>query len=102
MVEFEPEDPEVLKNLDGKEAFSAMGASHAIVENARHPFMHRTDSVDYAVIVKGQITMLLDDSEVELNQGDVVVQRGTNHAWSNRSNETCLIAFVLVDAVSKL
>ena len=41
-------------------------------------------------------------SEVELNQGDVVVQRGTNHAWSNRSNETCLIAFVLVDAVSKL
>ena len=46
--------------------------------------------------------MLLDDSEVELNQGDVVVQRGTNHAWSNRSNETCLIAFVLVDAVSKL
>jgi len=102
MVEFEPEDPEVLKNLDGKEAFSAMGASHAIVENARHPFMHRTDSVDYAVIVRGQITMLLDDSEVELRQGDVVVQRGTNHAWSNRSNETCLIAFVLVDAVAKL
>ena len=102
MVEFEPEDPEVLKKLDGKEAFSEMGASHAIVENARHPFMHRTDSVDYAVIVRGQITMLLDDSEVELKQGDVVVQRGTNHAWSNKSNETCLIAFVLVDAVAKL
>ena len=64
MVEFEPEDPEVLENLDGKEAFSAMGASHAIVENSRHPFMHRTDSVDYAIIVKGEITMLLDDSEV--------------------------------------
>ena len=102
MVEFEPEDPEVLKNLDGKEAFSEMGASNAIVENARHPFMHRTDSVDYAIIVRGQITMLLDDSEVVLKQGDVVVQRGTNHAWSNRSNETCLIAFVLVDAVAKI
>ncbi len=102
MVEFEPEDPEVLKNLDGKEAFSEMGASNAIVENARHPFMHRTDSVDYAIIVRGQITMLLDDSEVVLKQGDVVVQRGTNHAWSNKSNETCLIAFVLVDAVAKI
>ncbi len=102
MVEFEPEDPEVLKSLDGKEAFSEMGASNAIVENARHPFMHRTDSVDYAVIVRGEITMLLDDSEVELKQGDVVIQRGTNHAWSNKSNETCLIAFVLVDAVAKL
>ena len=64
--------------------------------------MHRTDSVDYAVIVKGEITMLLDDSEVELKQGDVVIQRGTNHAWSNRSKNTCLIAFVLVDAVEKL
>ena len=102
MVEFEPEDPEVLKKLDGKDAFSSMGAGHAIVANARHPFMHRTDSVDYAIIVKGKIKMLLDDSEVELNQGDVVVQRGTNHAWSNQYTETCIIAFVLVDAVKNL
>ena len=98
MVEFEPEDPEVLKNLDGKEAFSAMGASHAIVENARHPFMHRTDSVDYAVIVRGQITMLLDDSEVELQQGDVVIQRGTNHAWVNKGSEPALLIAVLIDS----
>ena len=62
--------------------------------------MHRTDSVDYAVVLSGQITMLLDDSDILLNAGDVVVQRGTNHAWSNRGKETCLIAFVLVDAVA--
>jgi len=101
IVEFEPEDPEVLKTLDGRAAFAEMGAAHAIVENARHPFMHRTDSVDYAVILQGEITMLLDESEVHLKAGDVVIQRGTNHAWSNRGTETCLIAFVLVDAVAR-
>jgi quercetin dioxygenase-like cupin family protein len=78
-----------------------MGAADNIVENARHPFMHRTDSVDYAVVLTGEITMLLDDSEVQLKAGDVVVQRGTNHAWSNQGTETCQIAFILVDAVAK-
>jgi mannose-6-phosphate isomerase-like protein (cupin superfamily) len=101
IVEFEPEDPELLSRLDGKAAFAEMGAAANIVENARHPFMHRTDSVDYAIILQGEITMLLDDSEVQLKAGDVVVQRGTNHAWSNRGTETCQIAFVLVDAVKK-
>lgn len=101
VIEFEPEDPDVLATLDGKSAFGDMGAAHAIVEGARHPFMHRTDSVDYAVILKGEIDMLLDDSEVHLNEGDMVVQRGTNHAWSNRGSESCFIAFVLIDGVSK-
>jgi mannose-6-phosphate isomerase-like protein (cupin superfamily) len=98
---FEPEDPEVLKTLDGRAAFGEMGASHNIVENARHPFMHRTDSVDYAIILSGEITMLLDEGEVHLKAGDVLIQRGTNHAWSNRGTETCMIAFILVDAVAK-
>lgn len=102
VVEFEPEDPEVLKTLDGKAAFAEMGADANIVEDARHPFMHRTDSVDYAVILSGEIVMLLDDSEVLLKAGDVCVQRGTNHAWSNQGSESCLIAFVLVDAVAKV
>lgn len=101
VVEFEPEDPEVLKTLDGKAAFAEMGASHSIIEDARHPFMHRTNTVDYAVILSGEIVMMLDDEDVLLKAGDVVVQRGTNHAWSNRGKETCQIAFVLVDAVEK-
>lgn len=101
VIEFEPEDPEVLTTLDGKTAFSDMGAAHAIVEGARHPFMHRTDSVDYAVIMQGEIHMLPDDSEVHLKAGDMVVQRGTNHAWSNRGAESCFIAFILVDGVAK-
>lgn len=63
-----------------------------------HPFMHRTRSVDYAIVMSGEIDMLLDDSEVHLKAGDVVVQQGTNHAWVNRGTEICRIAFVLVDA----
>ena len=64
----------------------------------RHPFMHRTRSLDYAIVLSGEIDMLLDDSEVHLKAGDVIVQQGTNHAWVNRSNAPCRIAFVLVDA----
>jgi quercetin dioxygenase-like cupin family protein len=65
---------------------------------ARHPGMHRTKSVDYAVVLEGEIDMLLDDSEVHLKAGDVLVQQGTNHAWVNRGTKACRIAFVLIDA----
>jgi len=63
----------------------------------RHPFMHRTRSIDYAIIMSGEIDMLLDDGEVHFKAGDVLVQQGTNHAWVNRGNETCRIAFILID-----
>jgi len=65
---------------------------------ARNPFMHRTRSIDYAIVMSGEIHMLLDDSEVQLRAGDVLVQQGTNHAWVNRSKQNCRIAFVLIDA----
>lgn len=65
---------------------------------ARHPFTHRTCSIDYALVLEGEIDMLLDDSEVHLKAGDVVVQQGTNHAWVNNSDKNCRIAFVLIDA----
>jgi len=64
----------------------------------RHPFMHRTRTIDYAIILEGEIDMLLDDSEVHLKAGDVVVQRATNHAWVNHGKEPCRIAFVLIDS----
>ena len=65
---------------------------------ARHAAMHRTRSVDYAIVLEGEIDMLLDDSEVHLAAGDVLVQQGTNHAWVNRGSKPCRIAFVLIDA----
>jgi mannose-6-phosphate isomerase-like protein (cupin superfamily) len=64
----------------------------------RHPLMHRTRTVDYAIIMAGEIDMLLDDGEIHLKAGDVLIQQGTNHAWVNRGSEACRIAFVLIDA----
>jgi quercetin dioxygenase-like cupin family protein len=62
------------------------------------PRNHRTDSIDYAVVVSGEIDMELDDSVVHLKAGDVLVQRGTIHNWINRGTEPCVMAFVLIDA----
>ncbi|WP_048578489.1 cupin domain-containing protein [Flavisphingomonas formosensis] len=67
-------------------------------EDGRHPGMHRTETIDYGIMIEGEITMLLDDSEVTLRPGDVVIQRGTDHGWENRSETvTARIAFVLID-----
>jgi len=63
-----------------------------------HPGMHRTHSIDYALILEGEIDMLLDDSEVRCKTGDVIIQNGTNHAWVNRSGKPCRIAFILIGA----
>jgi mannose-6-phosphate isomerase-like protein (cupin superfamily) len=64
----------------------------------RHPMMHRTRSLDYAIIMSGEIDMLLDEGEVHLKAGDVIVQQATNHAWVNRSGKPCRVAFILIDS----
>jgi naringenin degradation protein FdeH len=64
-----------------------------------HPHMHRTETIDYVIVIDGEIDMDMDDSTVKLKAGDIMVQRGTNHAWANRSNKPARVAFVLVDAV---
>ena len=64
-----------------------------------HPFMHRTRTLDYAIVLQGEIEMKLDSELLTLKTGDVVVQQGTNHAWINRSGAMCRIAFVLLDAI---
>lgn len=66
--------------------------------NPRHPGFHRTNSVDYVIVLSGEIYALMDEGEVLLKPGDVLIQRGTNHAWSNRSDEPARLAFVLIDA----
>jgi hypothetical protein len=62
-----------------------------------HPGMHRTESVDYAIILEGEIWSVMDKDETLMRAGDVLIQRGTNHAWANRSDKTARIAFVLLD-----
>ena len=64
----------------------------------RHPAIHRTRSIDYVVVLEGEIDLLLDDRDVHLKAGDVVVQQATNHAWINRGASTCRLAMVFIDA----
>lgn len=95
IVEFPPEKSS--GGASSEEVLREMGVS-AGGEAPRHPGMHRTPSLDYALVLKGEIDMLLDDSELHLKAGDVVVQQGTNHAWANRGREPCQVAFILIGA----
>jgi mannose-6-phosphate isomerase-like protein (cupin superfamily) len=99
IVDFPPTADSAL--MDNAAVVREMGISQGVAvagDVKRHPLMHRTRSVDYAIVMSGEIDMLLDDSEVHLRAGDVLVQQGTNHAWVNRGGEVCRIAFVLIDA----
>ncbi|WP_439140881.1 cupin domain-containing protein [Planktotalea sp.] len=83
-----------------RKLFEAVGlgenAEHTV--KGRHPLMHRTESVDYGIVLSGEIVLVLDEEEIPLSVGSIVVQRGTIHAWANRSDEICRIAFILTDA----
>ncbi len=80
------------------EAFERMGASHERIDTSRHPGMHRTKTIDYIILLSGDVTLLLDDDEVRLKPFDTVVQRGTNHAWVVHGSEPALLIAVLIDA----
>ncbi|MGV1045929.1 cupin domain-containing protein [Limnohabitans sp.] len=84
-----------------RQAFAEIGdaAASTAKTDSPHPLMHRTETLDYGVVIDGEVVLVLDDSEVLLQAGSVVIQRGTNHAWANRSNRTCRMLFVLVDGV---
>ena len=64
----------------------------------RHPMMHRTRTLDYVIIMSGEIDMLLDEGEVHFKAGDVLVQQATNHAWVNRGDKPCRVAFILMES----
>jgi len=67
-------------------------------EGGKRTVMHRTKTLDYVVVIEGEVVLVLDDSEVTLKKGDVVIQRGTDHAWENRSDKTTRMAFFHIDA----
>ena len=79
-------------------AFEALGASHERPDTSRHPAMHRTKTIDYVVVLSGNVTLMLDDDERDLREFDVVVQRATNHAWINRGKKPALLCAILIDA----
>src|SRR5436853_3973831 len=99
VVDFPPES-EAVAHLGTVTMQDVVGAAGTPAKGVppRHPMMHRTRTLDYAIIMSGEIDMLLDEGEVHLKAGDVVVQQATNHAWVNRGREPCRIAFILLDS----
>jgi quercetin dioxygenase-like cupin family protein len=95
----ESEETRKLTPEQAQELFRKSGAGEASTfgKGGRHPMMHRTETVDYAVVLEGEITLLLDEGDVQLKAGDVVIQRGTSHAWSNRSGKNVKMLYVLID-----
>ena len=101
VLDIPPED-ERIKNVSPEEArvhFTEIGAADASSHSAqsRHAFMHRTETVDYGIVLEGEILLILDEGETLVRAGDIVIQRGTNHGWANRSGRNCRIAFILID-----
>ena len=88
---------ELMQEIAG-EAFEKIGAAHHRVDTSKHPAMHKTDTIDYIILLKGDVTLILDEEEVRLKPHDVVVQRGTNHAWVNNGAEPALLIAVLIDS----
>lgn len=84
---------------DAAAAFAEIGEAHAGTgqADAKHKLMHRTETLDYGIVTEGEVWLVLDGEEVHLNRGDIVVQRGTNHAWSNRTDKMARMVFILLD-----
>ncbi|PVZ42517.1 cupin domain-containing protein [Pseudomonas sp. CC120222-01a] len=84
---------------EASDLFAEIGEAHAGTGKAdsKHKLMHRTETVDYGIVTEGEVWLVLDDGEVHLKRGDIVVQRGTNHAWSNRTEQMARMVFILLD-----
>ncbi|MDG1960729.1 MAG: cupin domain-containing protein [SAR86 cluster bacterium] len=91
---------DVLQDL-AAEAFDRIGAAHHRIDTSKHPAMHKTETIDYIILLKGDVSLLLDEEEVRLEPFDTVVQRGTNHAWVNHGEEPALLIAVLIDSQLK-
>ena len=100
IVTFPPDDTYRVGAEEVAAFFRAMGSPAASTWSAAapHPYMQKTRTLDFCLVLEGEITLVLDTAEVQLAAGDTVVQRGTNHAWSNRSDRPCVIAISSHDA----
>ncbi|MBL8551369.1 MAG: cupin domain-containing protein [Hyphomonadaceae bacterium] len=102
VLDIPPEDGS-LEQISAEEArahfaeVGAAGASSHSGTGSRHAYMHRTETIDYGIVLQGEITLIMDEGETVVRAGDIVVQRGTNHGWANRSGKNCRIAFILID-----
>lgn len=104
VLDIPPESDEI-RTMSPEEArshFAEVGAGDASAHSgsgSRHALMHRTETIDYGIVLEGELVLIMDEGEAIIRAGDIVVQRGTNHGWSNRSDRNCRIAFILIDGV---
>ena len=98
-----PPDDDSFSEMTPEQAkahFAEIGAADASSfegDGSRHAHMHRTETIDYGIVLEGELVLIMDEGETTVRAGDIVVQRGTNHGWANRSSENCRIAFILID-----
>lgn len=98
-----PPEGDGIRNMTPEEAaahFAEVGAGHAsnaAKAGAKHALMHRTETIDYGIVLEGELVLIMDEGETTVRAGDIVIQRGTNHGWANRSGANCRIAFILID-----
>lgn len=98
-----PPEGNNLENVSAEERrahFAEIGAANAVVTGesaSRHAHMHRTETIDYGIVLEGELVLIMDEGETTVRAGDIVIQRGTNHGWANRSDKNCRICFVLID-----
>lgn len=102
VLEVPPEDASIatLTPEQARAHFAEVGAADAASHSgsdSKHAFMHRTETIDYGIVLEGEITLILDVGETVARAGDIVIQRGTNHGWANRGSVPCRIAFILID-----
>ena len=101
VIDFPPESDAVrrLTAAEAAEKFSEMGGPGAAQSraDAPHPLMHRTQTLDHGIVLDGELTLVVDGGEATVRAGDIIIQRGTNHAWANRTDRNCRVAFVLID-----
>lgn len=102
VLDIPPDDPSFAQMTpeQARAHFAEIGAGDASShtgEGSRHAHMHRTETVDYGIVIEGELVLIVDEGETVVRPGDIVVQRGTNHGWANRTDRNCRIVFVLID-----
>lgn len=102
VLDIPPDAPEFadVTTEQARAHFAEVGAADASSHDrsgGRHAHMHRTETIDYGIVLEGELVLIMDKGETTVRAGDIVVQRGTNHGWANRSDRNCRIAFILID-----
>lgn len=102
VLDIPPDDPsfETMTPEERIAHFAEIGAGDAVADGGtseRHAHMHKTETVDYGIVLEGEIVLIMDEGETYCKAGDIIIQRGTNHGWANRSEKNCRIAFILID-----